>query len=294
MQDPDFVIPKLPDKIFNSIKNKKLDLKYANVSPSQTLDIYYPENGKAPYPVIFHVHGGAFMIGTKRDDNLEPMLRGLSRGYAVVSVDYRMSKESRFPAFIWDCKAALRYLRGNAKELNIDPKRIGAWGPSSGGYTVAMLGLTNKNPAFEDLSLGYAEEDSSVQAVVDWCGPCGNFLKMDEEIKENNTGTPDHNEIDSPESRILGCKITEIPELCELAAPYHYVTKNEPPFLIQHGQADPVVPVEQSETLAKALKNAGNEVILQTYPGKGHHGTPWYNETWLSDIVLDFLDQHLK
>lgn len=294
MQQPEIKIPLLSQEILDSIKNKILDVQYCDRSPSQILDIYLPENCSGPYPVIAHFHGGAFMIGTQRDDNLRPMLRGLSRGYAVVSVQYRMSGEARFPALIWDAKAAIRFIRANAEKYGLDSSRIAAWGPSAGGYISAMLGVTEGNPAFEDLSMGNAHVSSAVQAVVDWCGPCGDFLKMDTAIRESGIGIPDHNEAYSPESLLMGAQITKIPELVSLACPCRYANKNAPPFLIHHGEADPVVPVSQSIALAEALKNAGVPVTLETFPGKGHHGEPWYDEEWLSDKVFDFLDSVFK
>lgn len=294
MQQPEIRIPPLPQEALDSIKNKVLDLHYCDQSSYQVLDIYYPENCKGPYPVIAHFHGGAFKFGTQRDVNLRPILRALSRGYAVVSVQYRMSGEAHFPALIWDAKASIRFIRANAEKYCLDGDRIAAWGPSSGGYIVSMLGVTGDNPAFEDLSMGNSHVNSSVQAVVDWCGPCGGFLNMDTSILKSGIGCADHNDEGSPESLIMGAQITKIPELVSLACPCRYAHKEAPPFLIHHGEADPIVPVAQSAALAQALKNAGASVTLETFTGRGHHGEPWYEETWLSDKVLDFLDSILK
>lgn len=293
MQDPDYRIPLLPKEKLEAINTKYLDIPYCNESPAQILDVYLPENAGGPYPVIAHFHGGAFMLGTQRDCNLETILRGLERGFAVVSVQYRMSGEARFPAFIWDCKAVLRWIRANSAKYGFDPGKIAAWGPSAGGYIAAMLGVTAGNPAFEDLSQGNAEYSSEVQAAIDWCGPCGGFLNMDAEIRENGVGPADHNDPLSPESRILGAPLPTVPELSEMAAPYRYAHKDAPPFLIMHGEADPIVPVQQSRRLAEALeKAAGKErVTLKTYPGQGHHGEPWYDEPEISQICFDFLDK---
>lgn len=296
MEDPNFKIPLISQESLDSIKTKHLDIPYCNQSPSQILDIYLPENASKPYPVILHYHGGAFLFGTQRDCNLEPMLRGLARGYAVVSVQYRMSGEARFPAFVWDCKAAVRWVRANAAKYHLDADKIAAWGPSAGGYIAAMLGVSGGNPAFENLEQGNAEYASDVQAVIDWCGPAGGFLNMDPAIRENGVGVPDHNDAESPESRILGAQITTIPELSELAAPYRYAYKEVPPFLIIHGEADPIVPVQQSRALAAAIEKAAGKdrVTLKTFEGKGHHGEPWYDEPEISGICLDFLDKIFK
>lgn len=174
------------------------------------------------YPVIVFCHGGAFRNGNKGDESLEPVLRGLDRGYAVVSVGYRKSGESRFPAMLYDAKAALRFLRANAGSYQLDKDKIAAWGPSSGGWLVSMLGTTMGNPAFEDRSMGNTEFSSSVQTVIDWCGPCGNFLAMDEALQKSGLGAGDHGEADSPESMFLGVQISKVPELVRLASKPHH------------------------------------------------------------------------
>ncbi|MDD2970851.1 MAG: alpha/beta hydrolase [Lachnospiraceae bacterium] len=295
MFDTKVVLPKLPDVELNKITYKWLDIPYAEQSETQKLDIYAPGTEKR-YPTIVHFHGGAFAFGTRRDVNLISMLRGINRGYVVVSVEYRMSSEARFPALVYDAKAAIRFLRAHAREYHIDPDRIAVWGPSAGGYLASMVGVTNHNPVFEDLRMGNETYSSEVQAVVDWCGPCGDFCKMDEAVLENGVGNADHNDDDSPESRIMGAPIQSIPELTHLASPYVHVTPNIPPFLIHHGGSDGTVPVQQSRTLAKAIEDiAGKDRVDYTeFPGKGHHGEPWYDEPQMSDRVFDFLDKYLK
>lgn len=294
MKDNNSGIPNLPDNILDAIPRKKLDIAYCDQSPSQKLDIYWSEKGDGPYPVIVYFHAGAFMMGGRRDKNLEPMLRALKRGYALVSVEYRLSHEVRFPALIHDAKSAIRFIRANAEEYKFNPNKIAAWGQSAGGYIAAMLGLIHDNPAFEDLSQGNADQSSAVQAVVDWFGPCGDFCLMDNDIHDNGIGIMDHNEPDSPESLLMGAQITTIPELCRMAAPYIYANSDIPPFLIMHAEVDPVVPPQQSERLAKALiKAAGKEkVIFELCKGINHDGDTW-NET-LTSRVFDFIDEKFK
>ena len=294
MQDPNFVIPLIDQKYLNAIKTKYFDLPYANQSKSQILDIYFPNiESKEPYPVVVYFHGGAFMIGTKLDDALEPMLRATEKGYVVISAEYRRSKEARFPAMLYDAKAVIRWVRANAKKFNLDADKIAVWGPSSGGWIVSMLAVTNNNPAFEDLSMGNKEYSSSVNAVVNWCGPTSNFLKMDEAFKVSKCGIPDHDDPMSPESLFLGSQITHIPELCKFSAPVTHVNKDIPPFCIFHGELDQVVPVEQSIILASKIKEICGEekVELHIEKGKIHHGHPWYHERWVSDACINFLDK---
>jgi acetyl esterase/lipase len=293
MEDPKHIIPVLPQEALDKIKHKFLDVPYCEESPAQVLDIFLPET-PGPYPVIVHFHGGAFMFGTQRDINLVPMLRGLDKGFAIISVSYRMSGEARFPAMIYDAKAAIRFIRANALHYHLDTDKIGVWGPSAGGYIVSMLGATNDEPVFEDLDMGNASFSSAVQSVVDWCGPSGNFLEMDPAIKENGFGVADHNDPLSPESRFMGAPILTIPELVRLATPATHLRKNLPIFMIHHGEADPIVPVQQSITFADAIIKAGGHVILETFSGKGHHGNPWYEEEEMSDKVFEFFNETLR
>ena len=171
------------------VKRRCLDVRYADLSESQKLDIYLPDDGSGPFPVIVAIHGGAFMGCDKADVQVLPMLEALKRNYAVVSINYRLSWEAIFPALIHDAKAAVRWIRANALEFQFDPKKIASWGGSAGGYQSLMLGVTEGLPEFEDLSLGNADQPSNVQAVVDWFGPT-DFLKMDEQLAETNMGSP--------------------------------------------------------------------------------------------------------
>jgi acetyl esterase/lipase len=289
-------LPYPPPKMDTSqISRKWLDLAYGNESPNQRLDIYLPEQGNGPFPVIVAMHGGAFLGGDKADVQAKPMMSGLPRGYAVASINYRLSGEAKFPAPIRDCKSAIRFLRANAPGFHLDPDRIAVWGGSAGGYLAAMLGTSPTTRELDDPAADNLNVSCAVQAVVDWCGPAENFLKMDDEFRHSGRGTPNHSEEDSPESLLMGRKITEIPELVRMASPMTYVTANVPPFLIQHGELDHIVPVEQSIEFATAIARAAGpeRVTLEVLPGVGHHGDPAFETDENIQRVLTFLDQCL-
>jgi acetyl esterase/lipase len=277
------------------IKRKWLDISYADLSPMQKLDIYLPEYGEGPFPVVMVFHGGAWMIGDKGEIQQLPNLKGLEIGYAVICVNYRLSGEAQFPAQIHDSKAAIRFVKAHAHVYQLNKNRIAAWGASAGAHLAALLGTSAHVRDLEDLSMGNAQESCDVQVVVDWFGPAENFLMMDEELIKSGKGVADHSGAMSPESMLLGRIITEIPDLVKAASPMTYITKDVPYFLIQHGAMDAIVPVEQSTHFAAELERiAGKDkVILEVLEGAGH-ADPAFETQQNVNRVFSFLDGHLK
>jgi acetyl esterase/lipase len=247
----------------------------------QKLDLYLPKDG-ASLPLIINIHGGAFRAGSK--ENGVP-LEYLAEGYAVASINYRLSQHAIFPAQLQDCKAAVRWLRANAKQYRLDPNRFAAYGSSAGGHLAAMLGATGD---IKDLEAGpHLDQSSRVQAVVDYFGPT-DFLQMDAHRPPNGMV---HDTPDSPESQLIGGPIQENKEKTARANPITYVTSNAPPFLICHGDADPLVPCHQSELLAAALKKAGVPVTFYVVKGAGHGR---FNDPKVPELTRGFLATHLK
>jgi acetyl esterase/lipase len=279
------------------VKRKFLDIPYADLSPAQKLDVYLPDEGNGPFPVIVSLHGGAFMGCDKADLQVLPMLEGLKRDYAVVAVNYRLSWEAKLPALVHDAKAAVRWIRAYAQRYHLDPDRIAAWGSSAGGYLASMLGTSAGVRELEDLSLGNPEQPSHVQAVVAWFGPT-DFLKMDEQLAERGLapepGT-EHSGANSPESLLLGEQITKVPELVKAANPETYITPAAPPFLLQHGTLDAVVPVQTSINLAAKLEQAlGADLVRLELLEGAEHADPCFEAPDNVKKVLDFLDKHIK
>jgi acetyl esterase/lipase len=248
----------------------------------QRLDLYLPKeadpSGKTP--LIVWIHGGAWLGGSKERP---PALRFVDKGYAVASINYRLSQHAIFPAQIEDCKAAIRWLRANAGKYGYDPDRIGVWGASAGGHLVALLGTTGD---LKELEVGpNAGVSSRVQAVCDFFGPT-DFTRM-----SNFPSTMAHDAADSPESKLLGGPIQENKDKARRANPITYVTKDDPPFLIVHGDKDPLVPHNQSEILYDALKKAGVEATLYTVQGGGHGG---FQDLQVDILVMQFFQKHLR
>jgi len=294
MMTADEAMLPLPLADVSHFLQKWLDLPYANLSATQTLDVYLPNEGKGPYPVIFHIHGGGFASGDKRDLKVLTFLKGLERGYAVVSANYRMSGEAVFPAGLQDIKAAIRWVRANSEQYHLDGNRIAAWGGSSGGNYAAMVCLTANVTAFDDPGLGNPEVRCNVQAAVDWFGPT-DFLKMDEQLEENGFGPAAHGQADSPESRYLGARLSDVPLKVEIANPMMYVHKRMPPLLIQHGRLDTLVPVQQSMEFVEKLEKyvSHDRFEFDILEGAGH-GDPLFETDENMARVFSFLDRYLK
>jgi acetyl esterase/lipase len=250
------------------------------------LNLYVPP-AHAPLPLIVWVHGGAWKTGNGTRDR-SPAMWLLYHGYAVANVDYRLTQEAKFPAQIEDCRAAICWLRAHAQEYQIDPNRIGVFGDSAGGHLVALLGTEGKNTDWDDaVAPGFSSE---VQAVCDWYGPT-DFTQM---ISDPNAAR--HPALDAPGAPLndlLGGTVRQQLALAKAASPALFAAPGDPPFLIFHGDADPVVPFHQSEILAAALQNAGDDVAMIRVPGAGHGGWAFSSADNRAKI-LAFFDRTLR
>lgn len=265
----------------NDIARKWLDINYAGDGLSgHLLDIYLPVKGKAPYPVVVTVAGSAFFSNNSKHNALGIGKILLKHGFAVVAANHRSSREAIFPAHVNDLKGAVRFLRANASKYGLDTAFVGMAGNSSGGNLSAMMGTSGgvvhytageKTVSIEGDVGGHAGESSRVDAVVDWYGPTA-FEKMD------SCGSGQmHDAPDSPESVYIGGLVQDNQDLCRLANPITYVDESDPPFLIIHGDADPLVPFCQSALLYDALKKNGVACEMIAVPGAGHGGK-WEEE----------------
>jgi acetyl esterase/lipase len=264
------------------------DLNYAGTSnPRQTLDLLLPKTARSdkPLPVIVNIHGGAFRAGDKSMGARE--LAGLVAGgdYAGATINYRLSGEATWPAQIHDCKAAIRWLRANAAKYRLDPDRIGVIGASAGGHLAAMLGLAGDVAALEGNVGPHAGTSSRVKCVVDQFGP-SDLLAMGDYPSQI-----DHNAPDSPESRLIGGALQEHKEAARSASPISHVSRDDPPFLIFHGTEDPLVPCNQSERLAEALKAAGVPCVFVKVVDAGHGN---FRTPEVGRRIHQFFDKNLR
>ena len=264
------------------------NVPYADtVNKAQTLDLFLPKGRKSekPLPVIVFVHGGAWKGGNKESGRGSVMPYVASGLYAGASVEYRLSGESKWPAQIQDCKAAIRWLRAHAKEHGLDGERIAVWGSSAGGHLVAMLGVSGDVKEFEGELGKHLVQSSRVACVADFYGPT-NLLTMGD-----FPSTVPHNDADSPEGLLIGGAVQENKDKARNASPLSYITKDDAPTFIAHGTADPLVPYNQSEIFEAGLKAAGVPVYLETIE-EGMHGG--FEGPKLNARLAAFFDKYLR
>jgi acetyl esterase/lipase len=256
------------------------DVPYAGKADSkyQKLDIYLRTSPR-PTPVILFIHGGGWYEGDKKHPHV---LQLLDKGFAVASMNYRLTDEAAWPAQINDVKAAIRFLRANAAKYNIDPNRIGLWGMSAGGHLAALAGTTGDVTELEGKD-GPPGVSSRVQAVVDWFGPTDftPYSSGKETLGKNVQWMVD---------RLFGGKLTERKAEAKAASPVSYISPDDPPFLIMHGTNDGVVPIDQSRRFAEALQKTGVKTTLELIEGQGHELFPkrYYDE------VIQFFQTNLQ
>jgi len=283
------------------------------------LDLYLPANPiRRPIPVIVFVHGGGWSGGT-RTTGPDFKRYFAQDGFAMASIEYRLTPSITFPANVEDVRTAIRWLKANAVAHGLDGDRICLWGTSAGGHLAAVAALAPRG-TFE--GSGNANESSAVRCVLEAYGPT-RFDVMDAQTQEERStlqtpvvtinifggarggerggalpapgargepggrgrGAVAHDDPASPESRLLGAALQSVPDRVRAASPITYVGKNAPPYLIMHGLADNSVPHGQSVLLYEALKAAGNEVTLRLVDGLPH---TFFNRTDLDEVAGPF------
>lgn len=239
-------------------------------------DIFIP-SGDGPFPAILAVHGGAWRSGTKFS-MLRHAWRMVSAGYVVVAIDYRHAPKYKFPAQIHDCKHAVRWMRANAVAYKINVDRLGAFGYSAGGHLVALLGTTNSQDGLEgEVEPSLQGFSSRIQCVAAGGAPC-----------EFSWIAPNSNVL----TYWLGKSQAEAPEVYRRASPASYITADDPPFFLFHGNSDWIVPWESSLTMHRKLLAANLNSQHEIAQGNGHLGT-FTDMTWVQQAIV-FFDARLK
>jgi acetyl esterase/lipase len=268
--------PRLPASV-EKIKN----IQYARLASGPLLlDIYRPKNFTGKLPVIVWLYGGGWQMGSK---TFCPVAYMAAQNYAVISINYRLSGVAPFPAQIFDCKGAVRWLRAHAEEYHFDADHIGIFGASAGGHLGELLGTTAGNPQLEGDVGGNLNYSSRVQAVCAFYAPADLDLLV--------TNVADRNSGKTMVGKLLGGPLNDHLALAALASPLRFVSPDSAPFFLLHGEKDTLVPVQQSELFYDALKKAGVEAQLVIVPGKGHGILA---PPAAAQQIYKFFNQHLK
>jgi len=236
------------------------DLTYCTNDIPLKMDVYFPQTLDGPAPALLYIHGGGWIGGDKDNSlGLDDVPALTAAGYLVANVDYRRAGKYPFPAMIVDAKCAVRFLRARAAEFQIDPNRIGAWGSSAGGHIVSLLGLADESAGWD--AGEYGEQSSRVQAVVDMFGP-------------TDLTDPAYQKRFAEKGYLLFDVMNPNLALLASASPVTYVSADDPPFLIIHGDQDMVVSLKQSETLYQRLISFGVPVEVLIIKHANHNFVP--------------------
>ena len=262
----------------------KRDLPYAGTdNPRQKLDLYLPKKraDEKPLPVIVFIHGGGWQKGDKSGGGryVAPFVQ--SGRYAGVSVGYRLSGEAQWPAQIFDCKAAIRWIRSQAATYGLDPQRIGVWGASAGGHLVSLLGTSGDVKELEGTLGSHTKESSRVTCVVNYFGPEDFFSLIPKEGWSKPVGAV---------GALFGGSLNDKADAAKLASPVTHVSADDPAFLTAHGTKDPLVPFAQATEIDAALKKAGVPSLLMQMTDGGHG----FRSAALEARIAQFFDMYLR
>ena len=247
------------------------------------LDIYLPANATGELPLVILIHGGGWLSNDKYADigyMKKTVAEILSNGFALASIDYRFSTQAIFPAQLQDCNRAVAFLYDNAEQYGFDRNRFAVMGFSAGGHLASLMALS-KNNDVESFFMPGTSKDFDFKAVVDFYGPSDLLL------------LPGIDDADSPEGLLIGAAPLARPDLARAASPVAYVDKNDPPFLIIHGEEDDLVSVNQSRLLSAWLSATGVRNELHVVEDAPHFGV-MFDADEVRDKVMDFLREHLN
>ena len=247
------------------------------------LDLFRPQVRTEPLPAVVCIHGGGWRNGDRGSQTAVAQTLA-ANGYVAVTITYRLRDEAIFPAAIQDCKAAVRWLRANAKRLGVDPERIGATGLSAGGHLAALLATSGGVKGLEGEG-GNAEFDSTIQA----CVACGAQSDLESERIQELSRRPQ----DPFYQGFLGGTYDDVPKRYALASPRHHLDDDDPPLAFVTGQKDD--PSTHADAIRGDLKAKGVPTGLLVIPDAPHafQGTQKFFDEFMA-FTLEFFDRHLK
>lgn len=286
----------------NQFSRKWLDVAYAHEDPRQTMDIWLPEEGEGPHPLIVFVHGGGWISGYKRENTMPGIFKIMSQGYAVACIEYRLAPAAHWPEPLEDVRAAIRYLRAYGAEYNLKTDRIGATGNSAGGHLLNMVAALAGRPIMQGSHLGNADQSDAIQCMFNLYSP-SDFYQLDlcdrssaaeqaEATAGATAGATDG--MGKPHNMLLGFPAIDFPDAAQAASPLAFVTQDFPPTWLLHGIADQLVPYTQTVALRnKVNRICGEErVHMQLFPDALHGAEAMKTDEVINHMV-DFFDEYL-
>ena len=251
--------------------------------PKHLLDIYVPANARGKLPLVIFIHGGGWLSNDKYADMgymKKTVSEIISNGFALASIDYRFSTQAVFPAQMLDCNRAISFLYDNADKYGFDKNRFAVIGFSAGGHLASLVGLS-KNNNISAFFMPGTSKSFSFKAVVDFYGPAELIM------------FPGAGDAKSPEALLIGAAPLDRPDLAKTASPVTYVDKDDPPFLIIHGEKDELVSPDQSRLLSSWLKLSGVPKELIIVKDAPHFGV-MFDSDEIRNKVVSFLRMQLK
>lgn len=274
----------------SGINRKFLDCRYGD-DPRQAVDIYLPNDGNGPFPIVFYAHGGAWQRGQKDDVQVVPFINGVKRGYAVISIGYRLAPDVRYPDNMFDIKAALRWVAANADKYMLDPSRTALCGSSAGAHLALMAAFTQNQAVFGDIP---GAPTCQILAMVEQFGPT-DFAKIHPHYDESGyprmhvPGTPSAIDV------MIGVRAELIPNMLRFYNPIDCVHPDVPPLLLQHGKRDPMIPYQQAIELYNKINEVTGDNRAELDISEDFlHADPGYAGAESVSRIFDFIDKYLK
>ena len=274
--DPETQLLEMQAMIEDGVREPDLpDLQYGSYQgQSLLLDIYLPDGGEGPYPVVIAIHGGGWDLWNKR--MLEPWYyQFLDQGYALASIAYTLSDKANWPEQGKQVNAGVRWLKANAGELGLNPDKFIVIGGSAGGHLAGIIGTTSDLVEFNNSEYGNNNISSRVNGVITYYAPFDFLAEASHPL--------------SKAAKLLGCSTEECPELAESASVISYVTPDNPPFYILHGTGDTVVTVQHARKMQETLQNSDVDVTLIILEGYAHGDKRFGNPENMAG-VLEFVN----
>lgn len=261
-----------------------VDVPYNNDTlKGHLLDIYLPANSKGKVPLVILVHGGGW-VGNDKYSDIGYMPNTLSAllnsQMAVATIEYRFATEAVFPAILQDCNKAVSFLYDQADTYHVDKNKFALIGFSAGGHLASLMGVTQNNKE-NNFYFPNSYRPIHYSAIVDFYGPIDLVL-----MSGNEDGK-------SIEALLIGAAPLNRPDLAKAASPITYLDKNDPPFLIFHGEKDDLVSNKQSKLFSAWLKYYGVEHELNIVKDAPHYGA-MYDVPEIRNKVIKFLLQHFN